>query len=505
MSPHESEIVAAVDLGSNSFHMIVARAMDREPIVIDRLRDPVRLGGGLQEDGSLSEDAQLRAIASLKRFAERLRGHPRARVRAVGTNTFRKAKNSRRFVAKCEAALGFPIEVIAGREEARLIYLGVAHTETSEMGRRLVVDIGGGSTECILGEGFEALQTESLDMGCVAYSQRFFGDGRITREGFRDAELAARREVQTMERQFRTLGWESCLGASGTITAIAEVAVEQGWSKAGISRASLRLLKKELLRAERIDAIALKGLKADRAAVLPGGLSILRAIFDALEIKRMHPASGALREGVLYDLLGRLRHEDGREATVRRFCERLRVDLDQAARVERTAAGMLRQVTAEWQLSDATQRQMLTWAARVHEAGMVVSYSGYQKHGAYLLQNSDLAGFSTDEQEVLAAIVRGHRRRLDPDVFSILPPTWVEPAFRLSILLRLAVVLNRARSPRPLPTLRLAVKGERGLSLTFPPGWIEHHSLVEADLEEERDLLSEVGITLEVVHRELES
>ena len=488
---------AAVDLGSNSFHMVIARVDEHDLRIVDRIREPVQLAMGLDEREHLSEDAQARALECLSRFGQRLRDMPATSVRAVGTNTLRKAKNARAFLARAQKALGHRVEIVSGTEEARLIYLGVAHSLSDDEGRRLVVDIGGGSTECILGERFEPLRADSLHMGCVSWSKRFFPDGRLRREAFKEAELAARLELQTIERRFRNLGWEAAVGASGTVVTIAEIVRQQGWAEQGITRASLRKLRKALVGAEAVGKLALPTLKPERAAVLPGGLAILSAIFDALEVEELRPSTGALREGVLYDLLGRIRHEDVRDRTIRRFVERFNVDQEQAARVERTAVALHRQVRAAWGLGSPDVRHFLEWGARLHEIGLAVTYSSYQKHGAYLVQHADMPGFSNDDKHVLATLVLGHRRKLLRPVASE-PLTWSDEALlRMVVLLRLAVLLNRSRSPRTLPALEVRPT-KTGLALAFPPGWLEEHPLTVADLAQERPLLAAAGVTLDV-------
>ena len=457
-------LVAAVDLGSNSFHMVIARVRGNELLLLDRLRERVQLAAGLGKKGQLDEAAQARAVAALERFGERLRDVPS--VRAVGTNTLRKAKNSRQFLTAACKALGHPIEVVSGREEARLIYLGVAHTTPDQSGRRLVVDIGGGSTECILGERFEPLVAESLHMGCVSFSRRFFPDGAITREGFKQAEIAAQLELQTIRRRFQSFGWDSALGTSGTILAIKELANEGG----AITRSALRKLRKSLVSVgNTTDLTKLPGLSAERANVLPGGLAILLAVFESLGVERLGTSDGALREGLLYDLLGRFRHEDVRGRTISNLEERYHVDREQAARVERTALRLLDAVAAPWKLTRQRHRQLLGWSARLHEIGMTVAYSSYHKHGGYLLTHSDLPGFSIDERRTLATLVRAHRRKLTRDAFQDAIGLSGERLLRLCLILRLAVVLNRGRSPR---TAKLDLK--TNARAQHPP-WLQRH------------------------------
>jgi exopolyphosphatase/guanosine-5'-triphosphate,3'-diphosphate pyrophosphatase len=490
------EMLAAVDLGSNSFHLVIARVIRGDVRILDRLRDTVRLAAGLGHDQRLDEVAQLRALQTLEQFGQRLRDIPALGVRAVGTSTLRKASNATDFLAQARLALGHPIEIVSGREEARLIYLGVAHSIADDPGRRLVVDIGGGSTECILGERFETLLTDSLDMGCVSYSARFFADGVISKEALRAAETAARLEMQPMERRYRSMGWEFAIGASGTVGAISEVLRLQGWASRGISKTGLDKLAKYLLSVGRVGKIELEGLRPDRAQVLPAGVAILRALFEGLEIRKMSHASGALREGVLYDLVGRIRHEDVRDRTIAAMAERWHIDAEQAGRVEKTALLLLRQANKAWQLDEERARQLLTWASRLHEVGLAVAYSGHHKHGAYLIANSDMPGFSRDEQSLLAELIRTHRRKL-ASLFRDLPPLRSELALRLAMLLRLAVLLCRSRSSRPLPPLTLLADAQR-LVLALPQKWLDDHPLVAADLDGERQELADLGMTLTV-------
>lgn len=493
------DVVAAVDLGSNSFHMVIARVVGPDLRILDRMREHVQLAAGLDEKRRLSASAVERALQCLERFGQRLRDLPTARVRAVGTNTLRRAKNARELLIKARRALGHPIEVVSGSEEARLIYLGVSHSLPHSDVRRLVIDIGGGSTECIVGEGFESLREDSLHMGCVAWGQRFFPRGHIDRQAFKEAELAARQELETIEEQFRRAGWREAIGSSGTILAVAEVLRANGWSEQGVSKAGLKKLKKALLGFSHTDQLlpGLPGLKPERANTLPGGLAILCALFDGLGIEQLTTAEGAMREGVLYDLLGRARHEDVRDRTIRRFEERFHVDLAQVTRVETTALALLGQVIDEWKLERTAPRSLLAWAARLHEIGLAISYSHYQRHGAYLLENADMPGFSIDAKRVLSALVLGHRRRLSRDWFPDLLGIGSERLLRLCVLLRLAVLLNRSRSPRPLPHIALSAKRDK-LHLEFPAGWLDEHPLTCADLEEEANYLASVGYRLKV-------
>lgn len=494
------DTIAAVDLGSNSFHMIVTQIREGELHVLDHLREMVRLSSGLDTRGQLSVAAQKRALACLARFGQRLRSLPRGAVRAVGTHTLRQAKNARAFLLTARKALGHPIDVIGGHEEARLIFVGASHGLPPIQGRRLVIDIGGGSTECMLGTGFEATHMESLEIGCVSLTRRFFANGAIAKRNFARAEIAAALEFQNVAPAFRALGWEAAAGASGTVNAVAQILRANGWSSGDITRAGLTELRTALIAARRASRLKLAGLRPERADILAGGAAILMAAFDGLGLNALRPAVGALREGLLYDLLGRIRHEDVRDRTVNALCVRYQVDLDHARRVEGTAQSLLANVAARWDLATDEAKSMLGWAARLHEIGLTIAHSQYHKHGAYLVENSDMAGFSREEQQFLAVLVRGHRRKWPQAALDALPKGLATRAARLVLLLRLAVLLNRSRSPQLLPPLQLKAS-EASLRLALPRDYLASHPLTAADLGEEVGFLKEAGWRLSVSRR----
>jgi exopolyphosphatase/guanosine-5'-triphosphate,3'-diphosphate pyrophosphatase len=489
------ETVAAVDLGSNSFHMIVARIQDGHLQVIDRLKEMVRLGEGLTSDGDLVPEVAERALACLERFGQRLRGMSHDSVRAVGTNTLRQVHPESNFLARAETALGHTIDVIAGREEARLVYLGVAHGLAAGTERRLVVDIGGGSTELIVGERFTPRLRESLHMGCVSMSNRHFSDGKITPKLMDKAELAGAMEVRPVRELFRRAGWTKAVGSSGSIKAIAAVVAAQGWCDDGISAQSLRKLRDALISFGKVSEIDLKGLAEERRAVFAGGVAVLRSVFDALKVEHMQVSDEALREGLIYEMMGRIQHEDVRERTVSSLTRRFGIDRAHASRVQATALTMHRQVAAAWSLDHPNHPMMLSWAARLHELGLMVSHSQYQKHGAYILRSADLSGFTRQEQAVLAALVLGHRRKFPVQELASLPSSGQTCAQRLCVLLRLAVLLHRSRSPAAKPQPQLSVEGGN-LQLRFPDGWMGEHPLTQLELEQEAQYLASGGITL---------
>jgi exopolyphosphatase/guanosine-5'-triphosphate,3'-diphosphate pyrophosphatase len=487
---------AAVDLGSNSFHLLVARMDGGTLQVIDRHKEMVRLGEGLTTDKHLREDVAERALACLERMGQRLKDMPPERVRAVGTNTLRQVRPEARFLPRAERALGHTIEVIAGREEARLIYLGVSHGLAIGDEKRLVIDIGGGSTELIVGQGFTPTLRESLHMGCVSMSQRFFGGDKITAKQMDKAELYGALEVRPVRELFRQSGWATTTGSSGTIKSIAAVVTAEGWSEDGITAESLDRLREALLEACKVSALTLKGLSDERRPVFAGGVVVLRALFSSLAIAHMRVSDQALREGLIYEMVGRLEHEDVRERTVATLTRRFDADQAHASRVRETALHLLEQLREPWLLDHPDYAPMLGWAADLHEIGLAVSHSQYQKHGAYLIDNADLSGFTRQEQQVLAALVLGHRRKFPVDAFLALPSGVRGCARRLCVLLRLAVLMHRGRSPDSKPEPTLSADGDT-LALRFPDGWIDEHPLTRLELEEEASRLVPGGLCLD--------
>ena len=491
------DVVAAIDLGSNSFHMIVARLVNGQIQVLDRLREMVQLAAGLDGRNRLDEVGQQRALDCLARFGQRLRHIPAGQVRIVGTNTLRLARNSAEFLAQAERLLGHRVEVISGQEEARLVYLGVMHSVADVPGQRLVVDIGGGSTELIVGRQFEAVQLTSLKMGCVSMSRACFDDGRMTESRLRRAELAVRLKLEPVMVEFQDLGWDVVTGASGTIKAVQDVVIREGWSREGITLEALRRVRGALLEAGSTAVLAERWqLEPARARVFPGGFVVLHGLCEVLNITHMDVSDGALREGLIYDLLGRIRHEDVRDRTIVAITDRYDLDEAQAERVSATALALLTQVCQSWQLDTGGYGRLLEWAARLHEIGLLLSHHNYHKHGAYILENADLPGFSNGDQVLLAALVRRHRRSCPADAFAHLPREQVLPIKRLCVLLRLAVVLHRGRSRQPLPPLTLNVDEQR-VSLYFPAGWLAEHPLTHADLLTESRYLKKAAFRLE--------
>lgn len=485
--------LAALDLGSNSFHLLVAQESNGRLQVVDRIKEMVRLAAGLGDDKTLSADVVQRALECLDRFSQRLRGLDPEDIRVVGTNTLRKATNAQSFLDAAERILGTEVEIISGREEARLIYLGVSHALEDTAERRLVVDIGGGSTELILGKRFRAELMESLYMGCVGMTRRCFADGKLRAGQFKEAINLARQELEPVEQAYNDAGWDLAIGASGTILAVQDILTALDPDTSSITLDGLKTIRKALIDTRQIDKINLPGLPSERAPVFAGGLAVLFGIFESLGIDRMQATSGALREGLIYDLLGRVKHQDVRETTVQDLVSRYHIEPTHGRRVRETAISLLAQAAMPWGLTEPTDKLLLGWAADLHEIGMDIAHSQYHKHGGYLLENMDMAGFSRLDQHHLAVLVRAHRRKFPVDDVEM--PTRLR---RLAILLRLSVVLHRSRTSDPLPHVSLTVEDSR-IRLEFPNRWLNRHPLTRLDLEQEASYLKAIDHSLTIV------
>ncbi len=494
-----SEFIAAIDLGSNSFHLVIARLENGRLVVIDRIKEIVRFGGGLDANSCLTSQVQKRALDCLKRFGQRLREVPSPNVRAVGTNTFRKAKNINQFLPEAEHSLGHSIEVITGREEARLIYGSVCYGLSAEnTENQLVVDIGGGSTEIIVGSGHTPHLVESLYIGCVSLSKAYFPNGRISEERLYRAEQAAQLEIRAVHKPYRDHGWKKTLGCSGTIRAVGNAVDYLNLANGVISKQSLSEIRKQILRRKHTTDLVELGFDQDRCEVLPGGFAIVSALFELLGIQSMQVSDLALREGVMYDLLGRLRNDDARERTIQSLIRQWSVDLSHAHRVQVTALDMFDQVEKTWFKEHPQTRNLLSWASLVHEIGLSVAHAKYQDHGAYLLEFSDMAGFSRSEQSALGALVRWHRRKFPKDAFNSygtqLP---IRIMRRLCVLLRMAVLLHRPRTARHGLSIQCEAH-KKNIVLAFPSDWLNQHPLTLADLIQEKHYLKEAGLSLSV-------
>lgn len=497
------ETYAAVDLGSNSFHLLVARREHGELRVLDRIREMVRLGGGLDLQGNLEMEVQQRALACMSRFGQRLRGIPANNRRAVGTQTFRRLKNADSFLQAAEVALECPVDIIAGREEARLIYLGVTQWVAGDRQKQLVMDIGGGSTELIIGDGTDPLVMESLQFGCVSVTNRFFADGNITESALGAAQRAVAAELQELQSVFRNAGWQTAIGSSGTIRSAASICGVNGWCKNDITLDALNILKQETLSFKTIADIDLAGLSESRKPVFIGGLAIMLACFETLGIDRLVISNFALREGLLQDQLGRLEHRDPRDKAVKALVTRFAVDLAQVNRVKKTALKVFEQVCQEAGLNDA-HRTMLSWAAELHEIGLSLSHVSYQQHSGYLVEASDLAGFSRQEQLFLASLVAYQRRDIPPGFLERLPERLHRPLRFTLLCMRLAWIFCRTREDEAIPEFEIGLDGEK-IHLLLAKEWMRKHPLTIADLEFEIQVMRMIDLQLEIDYTNDES
>ena len=460
--------LAVVDLGSNSFRLEIGRVEGNQIYRLDTQRETLRIGAGLDARGNLTSVARRAALACLARFGERIAGFPASAVRAVATNTFRVARNAGPFLAQAERVLGFPIDVIAGNEEARLVYLGAAHVLPASANPRLIVDIGGGSTEFIVGRGLEPQVLDSLNIGCVGMSRRFFTDGSLEADAFAAAETAARAEIEAIARDFERARWHDAYASSGTALALAEILEQNGLSAGGITPEGLARLRQRLIAARHVGRVQLAALKPERAPVLAGGLAIMIAALSELRIARINPVGGALRLGVLYDLLGRSVEHDARDATVEQFMTRYHVDQGHARRVAAMALALFRDARPNARRDAARQ---LERAALLHETGFSVSHTAFHKHSAYILRNADMPGFSAGEQLRLAWLVFGCRGGLAKAAEML-----DDPEFRAQLCaLRLAVIVHHAHRPLDPPRTRLSI-GSR-IRFVVPMRWLARHPL----------------------------
>jgi exopolyphosphatase / guanosine-5'-triphosphate,3'-diphosphate pyrophosphatase len=489
---------AAIDLGSNSFHMIIAREVGGQLQLLDRHKETVRLRMGLGADGQLDQAAQERALACLTRFGQRLRGIPSENIRAVGTNTLRLASNTGDFLVLAERALGAQIDIIPGHEEARLIYLGVSHFMVNDDQQRLVMDIGGGSTEFIIGTHFDPRSMTSTEMGCVSISQEFNLIERISANDFHNALTACQLVLRPHAPKLCLLGWDKAIGASGSIKAIDEVLMANGWSNDGITLAGMEKLRDALIVGVPLDKVKIEGLSDNRKPVIGGGLAVLMAAFQLLGIEQMHVSQGALREGLILDMLGRIHHtQDVREVSIRALLTSSRIDQSQAERVARCASRFFEQVKNEWNLNHniLPLKSLLTWAALTHEVGHFISNRKYRHHSAYILENADLAGFNQEEQRLLAWLVLHHRSKMSAEYHLSLPEDCLTVLPKILVLLRLATRLHRGREDQPMK-VNVTLLKENQLAICFPNGWLAHNPLTQLDLEIEAKRLEEIGFSL---------
>ena len=494
------QLLAAVDLGSNSFRLSIGRVEQHnghaQIYPIDRLNESVRLAAQMSPEKQIHPDAIKRAITILQRFNERIQGFHPNRVRAVATNTFRIATNRDDILPLAEAALGFPIEIISGYEEARLIYAGVNNELPPSASRRLMVDIGGGSTEIIIGRNNQPQLLSSLPMGCVSYTDRFFQSGLITESRMNQAILTARREIEVIAQQYRKSGWQQAFGSSGTAKGIEAILLANNYSTSGITLEGMNALRQKLIQDRRVIANDLPGIKPHRTPVLAAGLAIMIAIFEELKIKTMQRGEGALRMGVLYDLLGRDSDRDKREETVIQLSKRYHVDTKQAQRVQQAALQLFDQLQLKPSTETDDLKKSLGWAAELHEVGLSIAHSDYHKHTAYVLGHADMPGFSKDDQNLLAFLTVDHQGKLDK-----LKNHSANRAEWLTLLcLRLSVMLMRRRED--LDELPLRIQSDQsGATIFVDKQWVVARPLSEFSLRTEQSEWAKANFRVKLVYQ----
>jgi exopolyphosphatase / guanosine-5'-triphosphate,3'-diphosphate pyrophosphatase len=487
--------LAAIDLGSNSFHMVVARVNHNEMRPVEEFAERVQLASDMEKN-CLSLEAIARGLTCLSRFRQVLDTLKPDRVRVVGTNALRAAKNAGEFIHPAEVLIGHPVEVISGREEARLVYLGVAHTQADD-DARLVIDIGGGSTEFVIGHRFESKLRESLHMGCVTFGDRYFPGGKITKISFEKAYRAAYKEVLHIRKPYKKHGWENVVGSSGTIRTVEQIICGQGWSLEGITAEGLHKLHQMLLKSKHMNELPeLSGLSERRRHIIVPGVAILCGIFDALNLEHMQTSQGALREGVVYDMVGRLAHEDVRERTVSAMMKRSDVDQQNADQVEQIAMLLFDAVSRDWGLDEA-DKDLLSWAARLHEVGLSVAHSQFHKHGQYLIAHSDLSGFSKQDQQFLGLLVRCHRQKLHLETYEQFSNSQALRLKRLSLLIRLAALFKYVTSIEDIPPFITRVDQDE-ITLCFTRGWLARNPLTSTALTSEQQQLKKIGYKLKL-------
>ncbi|MEQ5184013.1 exopolyphosphatase [Providencia rettgeri] len=490
-TPRPQEI-AAIDLGSNSFHMVIARIVNGALQVLTRLKKRVHLADGLSDTNELSEEAMERGLACLSLFAERLQGFTPDNVCIVGTHSLRVATNVEEFLRRAKAIIPYPIEIISGQEEARLIFMGVEHTQP-EKGRKLVIDIGGGSTELVIGEKFEPILIESRRMGCVSFARHYFPNETISPDNFNRAYLAACLKLESTAILFKKQVWDVAMGASGTIKAVHAVIVEMGDRDGIITRERLEKIKQVALKYKTFKSLEIPGLSSDRKQVFVPGLAILIAVFDSLDIKELRLSDGALREGVLYEMEGRFRHQDIRQRTALSLAEHYNIDREQAKRVLKT----MEELYYQWRQQNPKQanpqlESILIWAVMLHEVGLSINHSGMHRHSAYILQNTNLPGFSQEQQLLLATLVRNHRRAIKYDEipkFNLFKRKQFMPLIQI---LRLSILLNNQRQSTTTPSSMRIETDEGHWTLFLPAQYLAHNALMLLDLEKESAYWEEV-------------
>lgn len=490
-----SPLYAVIDLGSNSFHMLITRQLADSVQVVDKVKRKVRLASGLDNHNLLGDSAIARGLECLSFFAERLQDISPENIRIVATATLRLATNRDKFINAANEILGHKITLLSGLQEAENIYLGVAHTSCSAK-EKLVLDIGGASTELIIGSGFTIKHAISIDMGCVTFNKKFFDNGRLSSQCFEQAITYAKKCLSPHVAHYKKLGWQAVLGGSGTIQALAEILMFEK-QPALITPAFLQRIKTDLVKFECIDDINIDGLTSERIPVFASGLTILIALFESLNVEHLQLSSGALREGLLYEMLPNSRNITIRQRTVTGLSHKFHIDTLQAQRIQKQVSTLLDSFAPTWQLVDENHIQLLNAATALHEIGLLLEYKRHQQHGAYLLNNADIPGFEQAERQFIAALVRLYKGGIDVNLLKSLSVVSFEHACYYLAILRLAIILCRRRQDDVLPNYQTRVD-QGTIYLCLPLEWLEQHPLIADELLQENKELKKIGLTLSI-------
>lgn len=489
----DSKKIAVLDIGSNSFHLIVARVISGTVQVLHKMKQKVRLADGLSKDNQLSDEAIQRGLQALEVIKQSLEGFEPSSVRFVATYTLRKAKNANQFIKAAKSIMPYPIEVIAGQEEARLIFNGVAHTEQLE-DKTLVIDIGGGSTEFVIGEGFDPILLRSLDMGCVSFTKLFFNKGKIKKSAFNKAIMTAQQQLELIEDKYFNIGWQQTLGTSGTIESIVSLCSEDT-TQYKLTLNDLERIQEQIINVGVIDELDLGAVNEDRKQVFPAGLAILIAIFRSLKVSYLVFNNSALREGVIYEMETSLTHTDIRERSAQSLATRYDVDTNQANLVLNTCFNLFELAKIDWHLNQKRLKPLLGWSSLLHEIGLHINSRGVQRHSAYILQHTELPGFNSEQQQFVATLARFSRKKIKEVELPTLTQFSHYEVLNCIVLLRLSVLLNIKRQENFLPKYQFSVN-KNHMHLTFPDGWLAEHPVIFADLEKEKEQLAKLNIHL---------
>lgn len=490
-----SPLYAVIDLGSNSFHMLITRQLADSVQVVDKIKRKVRLASGLDDNNILSDAVMEKGLACLRFFAERLQDIPTQNIRIVATATLRLANNSADFIEHAEKILTHKITLLSGTEEANNIYLGVAHTSCSA-DQRLIFDIGGASTEIIVGNGFDAKKAISLDIGCVTFKQQFFPNGVLSQSNFAQAISAAEKVISPIKDDFCRIGWQCVLGGSGTMQALAEILIFQH-KPSVLTLEYLYQTQKALLKFSTIEDINLPGLTSERSPVIASGLAILIALFRQFSIASLVLSSGALREGLLYEMLPNSRQKNIRQRTTSALIQRFHVDVQHANKIKTQVEHLFQQASQSWSLPKDNSFSILLASCDLHEIGLLLSYKNHQQHGAYILTHTDLAGFSYTDRQLLVLLVKLYKGRIEQCALAEQSTTSETHAKQLLIILRLAIILCGRRDDNTLPDYQLKTSAQ-SVQLLLPEAWLSKHPLIFDELKQEAQSLKSLGFSLTV-------